>query len=83
MRFLLAALVLFPFILTKKHRIKIARSVFPRSLIMSLFFAIFFISMFMALETTTALNTGMLYTLVPFITAIASVLHSNWRCLLE
>ncbi|EOX4943395.1 DMT family transporter [Vibrio alginolyticus] len=73
LRFLIAALVLFPFILTKKHRIKMAKDVFPRSLIMSLFFAIFFICMFMALQTTTALNTGTLYTLVPFITAIVSV----------
>jgi len=40
---------------------------------MSLFFAIFFICMFKALETTTALNTGTLYTLVPFITAMASL----------
>ncbi|MDP2636331.1 MULTISPECIES: DMT family transporter [unclassified Pseudoalteromonas] len=73
LRFLLSALVLLPFILTKKRFLKIAKNVFPRSLIMSLFFAIFFICMFMALETTTALNTGTLYTLVPFITAIVSV----------
>ena len=50
-----------------------AKNVFPRSLIMSLFFAFFFICMFTALETTTALNTGTLYTLVPFITAIVSI----------
>nr|WP_254230199.1 DMT family transporter [Vibrio coralliilyticus] len=73
LRFLLAALVLLPFILAKKHRIKMATNVFPRSLIMGLFFAIFFICIFRALETTTALNTGTLYTLVPFITAIVSV----------
>jgi len=73
LRFLLAALVLLPFILIKKHRIKTAKNVLPRSLVMSLFFAIFFICMFKSLETTTALNTGTLYTLVPFITAIASI----------
>jgi len=73
LRFLLAALVLLPFILIKKHRIKTAKNVLPKSLVMSLFFAIFFICMFKSLETTTALNTGTLYTLVPFITAIASI----------
>lgn len=74
LRFLLAALVLLPYILLAKPRIRMAIRVFPRSLVMSLFFAIFFICMFKGLETTTALNTGTLYTLVPFMTAMASVL---------
>lgn len=47
------------------------KQVFLRCLIMSLFFAVFFICMFTALKSTTPLNTGTLYTLVPFITALA------------
>lgn len=71
LRFSLAALMMSPFIFIRFERIKIVRKVFPRSLVMSFFFSLFFICMFEALTTTTALNTGTLYTLVPFLTAIA------------
>ena len=74
LRFAIAALVLMPVILLKKRYRDGIYKALPRSLIMSLFFSIFFICMFEALETTTALNTGTLYTLVPFITAIFSLL---------
>jgi len=73
LRFVIAALALLPFVLCKQqYRAGICRAL-PRSLIMSLFFSVFFICMFEALKTTTALNTGTLYTLVPFLTAIFSI----------
>jgi len=72
LRFVIAAGLLMPLILfNKKYRNGIAKAL-PRSLVMSLFYAIFFICMFESLNSTTALNTGTLYTLVPFITAIFS-----------
>jgi len=43
-------------------------------MIISLFYAAFFIGLFEALNTTTSLNTGTLFTLVPFITAILSMM---------
>ena len=73
LRFIIAAGLLMPFILlNKKYRNGIAKAL-PKSLVMSLFYSIFFICMFEALNSTTALNTGTLYTLVPFITAIFSL----------
>ncbi|NQZ91510.1 MAG: DMT family transporter [Moritella sp.] len=73
MRFVIAAFVLMPVVLLKKKYRKGIAKALPRSLIMSLFFSIFFICMFEALKTTSALNTGTLYTLVPFMTAILSL----------
>lgn len=73
MRFVLASLILAPFILLiKKYRIKIA-STFKRAMIISFFYASFFIGMFKALESTTALNTGAIYTLIPLLTGIFSI----------
>jgi len=70
LRFVIAAGLLLPIILyKKKYRQGVTRAL-PRALIMSLFFSLFFICMFEALKTTTALNTGTLYTLVPVMTAI-------------
>jgi len=73
LRFVIAAGLLLPLILcNKKYRLGITKAL-PRSLLMSLFYSIFFICMFEALKSTTPLNTGTLYTLVPFITAIFSL----------
>ena len=57
---------------TRKYREKII-STMPRALSISFFYAGYFVLMFIALETTTALNTGALYTLVPLITAILCI----------
>ncbi|CAH9058523.1 hypothetical protein PSECIP111854_02219 [Pseudoalteromonas sp. CIP111854] len=73
LRFVIAAAALLPFVLIKVQYRKEIIKALPRSLIMSLFFAIFFICMFEALKTTTPLNTGTLYTLVPFLTALFSI----------
>ncbi len=72
-RFFLASLCLAPIVLlNKKFREKIL-FVMPRAMIISLFYSLYFISFFKALETTTALNAGTIYTLVPLITAILCV----------
>ena len=72
-RFFAATLIFAPIIfLNKKFRNKIV-STMPRAMIMSLFYSLYFIGLFKALETTTALNAGTLYTLVPLVTAILCV----------
>ena len=72
-RFFVASLFLAPIIfLNKKYREKIL-SAMPKAMIISLFFSLYFIGLFKALETTTALNTGTLFTLVPLITAILCI----------
>lgn len=72
-RFFLASLFLAPFVfLNKKFREKIL-STMPKAMIISLFYSLYFIAFFKALESTTALNAGTLYTLVPLITAILCV----------
>lgn len=73
MRFVLASILLAPFIIfIKKYRSKIIYT-FKRAMIISFFYSSFFIGMFKALETTTALNTGAIYTLVPLLTGIISI----------
>ncbi len=72
-RFFVASLFLSPIILVnKKYREKVF-STMPRAMIISLFYSLYFIGLFKALETTTALNTGTLFTLVPLLTGILCI----------
>lgn len=72
-RFVFAAVVLSPIILLRqKYRSRIKQS-FIKTMIISLFYSLYFIGLFKALEFTTALNTGTLYTLVPLLTALLSI----------
>jgi drug/metabolite transporter (DMT)-like permease len=72
-RFFVASLFLSPIIfLNKKYRDKVL-SAMPRAMVISLFYSLYFIGLFKALETTTALNTGTLFTLVPLLTAILCI----------
>lgn len=73
MRFILASLVLAPFIFFKKHALKKLIRVFPRSLIISFFYCGYFACVFSAMLTTTTLNVGSIYTLTPLVTALLSV----------
>lgn len=73
MRFCLAALILAPFIIFNPERRRTFIRILPKGLIISFFYATFFLLMFKALKTTTTLNTGTLYTLVPFLAAVASI----------
>ncbi|MCH9813978.1 MAG: DMT family transporter [Epsilonproteobacteria bacterium] len=72
-RFVFASIVLAPIIFFKqKYRIKIKQS-FKKAMIISFFYALYFIGLFKALEYTSALNTATLFTLTPLITAIFAV----------
>lgn len=72
-RFVFASLILAPFIVfNKKYRTKVLTTL-PRGMIIGLFYSLYFIGLFKALESTTALNTGTLFTLVPLLTAILSI----------
>jgi drug/metabolite transporter (DMT)-like permease len=72
-RFFVASLFLAPIIfLNKKYRDKVLSTI-PRAMIISLFYSLYFIGLFKALETTTALNTGTLFTLVPLLTGILCI----------
>ncbi|RXK14517.1 EamA family transporter [Halarcobacter mediterraneus] len=74
LRFLIATLTLLPFIFLKKeYRVKLI-STFKRAFIISFFYTSFLIGMFISLEYTTALNTGAIFTLVPLLTALLSMM---------
>ena len=70
LRFVGAAFILLPVILFKREWRSKVLPTLPRAMVISLFYALFFLCLFQALETTTSLNTGTLHTLVPFTTAI-------------
>ncbi|MBO8086544.1 MAG: DMT family transporter [Marichromatium sp.] len=72
MRFVVAVLLLGPFVLFRARLRQETLRVLPRALIMGLFYSLYFMAMFHALKTTTVLNTSTLYTLVPFLTAVLS-----------
>ena len=73
LRFIIASLLLAPIVFfNQKYREKII-STFKRAMIISFFYSIYFIGMFKALEFTTALNTGTIFTLVPLLTALFSI----------
>lgn len=73
LRFLLAATLILPWILINAERRRKLLQALPRGLIISLFYALFFICLFEALHTTTALNTSTLFTLVPLLTSVLGI----------
>lgn len=73
LRFVLAALILAPFVVFNRERRRTFIRILPKGLTIGFFYAAFFLIMFKALKTTTTLNTATLYTLVPFLTALLSV----------
>ena len=74
LRFLGAALTLSPFALYTESRRRSVFTIMPRALVISFFYSAFFIGLFWSLETTTPLNAGTLFTLVPIITLALSAL---------
>lgn len=72
-RFVLALIFLSPLIIFNKKRVKAVPRVLPKAMVISLFYSLYFIGMFKALEYTTVLNTGSIYTLVPLMTAILCI----------
>jgi len=74
LRFSGASLILLPMIISKsKWRAQIL-STMPRAMVMSFFYAAFFVGFFESLNSTSSLNTGTLFTLVPFVTALLSII---------
>ena len=74
LRFVIAALILAPIVvMNRAFRTRIIPS-FNRAMIISFFYALFFIGLFTSLEYTTALNTGTIFTLVPLLTALFSII---------
>lgn len=80
LRFILASLFMLPFILFRyepSHSIfelfSINRTVFLHYMIISLFLILFFVGLFEALKTTTALRTSIIYTLVPLMSLIVAL----------
>ncbi|WP_066346186.1 DMT family transporter [Aliarcobacter cryaerophilus] len=72
-RFVLALIFLSPLIIFNKKRVKAVPKFLPKAMVISLFYSLYFIGMFKALEYTTVLNTGSIYTLVPLMTAILCI----------
>jgi len=72
-RFLIASVCIAPLIfIQKKYRVKL-KSTFKRAMIISFFYALFFIGLFTSLEYTTVLNTGTIFTLTPLLTGVFSI----------
>ncbi|MGB5792914.1 DMT family transporter [Poseidonibacter sp.] len=70
LRFVISFILLAPFILLQSSRRSEIIPMLPRAMVISFFYSGYFLAMFEALKTTTVLNTGTLYTLVPLLTAI-------------
>ncbi|NOZ53302.1 MAG: DMT family transporter [Gammaproteobacteria bacterium] len=79
LRFVGASLLLIPIVFFKKKWREKILSTLPRAMIISIFYAAFFIALFESLNTTTSLNTGALFTLVPLITAFLSAVFLQSR----
>lgn len=73
LRFAGGVLVLAPYVLRKVEYRRQMLELMPRGLIMGFFYAAFFVCFFQSLKETTALNTGSIYTLAPFVTALLSL----------
>jgi len=79
LRFTGAALILLPAVLINpRWRTKLLPTM-PRAMAVSFFYSAFFIGFFESLNSTTSLNTGTLFTLLPLITALLSVIAFRER----
>ena len=79
LRFIGSVVALSPFILFKPDLRNRFLKTMPRALIIGFFYAAYFIAMFEALKTSNSLNTGTLYTIVPFLTGLLSVFFLKQR----
>jgi drug/metabolite transporter (DMT)-like permease len=79
LRFLGSIVAISPFILFKPDLRNRFLKTMPRALVIGFFYAAYFVAMFEALKTTNSLNTGTLYTLVPFLTGLLSILFFKQR----
>lgn len=72
-RFVIAVIILAPLVFFNKNLREKIYSTFFRASIISFFYSLYFVAMFKALETTTTLNTGTLFTLMPLMTAVLCI----------
>ena len=72
-RFVLALIFLSPVIIFSKNKLKNVFKILPKAMVVSLVYTLYFIGMLRALENTTVLNTGAIYTLVPLMTAVLCI----------
>lgn len=79
LRFVLASVLLSPFIFLNADKRRKLQKTLPKAMLISFFYALYFIAFFKALKITTALNTGTLYTLVPLVTAILCIFFFKER----
>jgi drug/metabolite transporter (DMT)-like permease len=73
LRFIGAALILAPVVFYKSKWRKKILVTLPKALVISFFYTAFFLGFFEALKTTNSMNTGAIYTLVPLLTSLISV----------
>ncbi len=71
MRFVLAMCLMLPFVY--KQLGLITKDIFTKYFVISFFLVVFFLGLFESLKTTTALNTSVIYTLVPLISVVLSL----------
>ncbi|WP_017443975.1 DMT family transporter [Gayadomonas joobiniege] len=83
LRFVLAALLLVPFVAWQPNAGKQCWALFPKAALISLFYCGFFIAMFAALEQTSTLNTASIYTLIPLLTACLCFVFYRQKMLLQ
>jgi drug/metabolite transporter (DMT)-like permease len=72
-RFALASLLLLPYV-KKHHGLKVSWATFWHAGLISIFLVVFFWCMFLALRYTSALNTSVIFTFVPGISALYTFL---------
>ena len=78
LRFMIASLIILPLVATQLKRHTNIRALSRYSLI-SLFLVLFFIGLFESLKTTSAVNTAVIYTLVPLISVAIAFLALGSR----
>ena len=71
LRFILASMMMIP-LLAMNYRPMMSRKVYLHYGLISLFLVLFFIGLFEALKTTTAMRTSVIYTLVPLISIVCT-----------
>jgi len=79
LRFMIATVTLAPFVFFNAKKRARMLSTFPRAMLISFFYVLYFLFFFKALEYTDALSTGTLYTLVPLVTAILCIFFFRER----
>lgn len=73
LRFIIATLIMYPFV-AKRIKPYLAFNILKQYLLISLSLVLFFVGLFQALHTTTAINTSVIYTAVPLMCVLISLI---------